>query len=203
MSSYNYTYIHEQKYSAGILPFTIMNDTIYFLLGKDKYEKSWADFGGKMERMDNNNKIATASREFQEETLGIIAQRDYITHILNDYAEENIIHSKTLNGSPYYMYIIQIPYCKSYRTQFIKAVDALSFITHNNHKISKNVEKCDLRWTSIHTIRACLNEKTTNDKTDISNDGRVIKLRNVYYNTMQNNMKEIERVIKRIGVRLS
>lgn len=204
MSSYNYAYIQEQKYSAGILPFTIMNNTIYFLLGKDKYEKSWADFGGKMERIDNNDRLATASREFHEETLGVVVQKEYIMHLLSEYADENVIHSKTLNGSPYYMYIIQIPYCKSYRSHFTKAVDAMCFISNNNHKISKNIEKCDLRWTSINTIKACLSEKSNIlYKTEASNDGRIIKLRNVYYNTMQNNMSEIERIIRETGVKLS
>lgn len=204
MSSFNYACIQEQKYSAGILPYTIMNNTIYFLLGKDKYEKSWADFGGKMERMDNNVKIATASREFHEETLGVVVNREYMLLLLNTYPPENIIQSKTLNGSPYYMYVIQIPYCKTYRTHFIKAVDSLCFVTNNNQKIYKNIEKCDLRWTSINTIKACLNEgNNLNYRSDAINDGRIIKLRNVYYNTMKNNMEHIENVIRLTGVKLS
>lgn len=204
MSSFNYACIQEQKYSAGILPYTIMNNTIYFLLGKDKYEKSWADFGGKVERVDNNVIAATASREFHEETLGVVVHKDYMFELLNLHESDNVIQSKTLNGSPYYMYVVQIPYCKSYRTHFIKAVDSLCFATNNNQKVYKNIEKCDLRWTSINTIKACLNDgNNLQCRHDAINDGRTIRLRNVYYNTMQQNMDKIEALIRLSGVKLS
>jgi hypothetical protein len=31
---------------SGILPMAINNNTLYFLLGKEHYDKKWGDFGG-------------------------------------------------------------------------------------------------------------------------------------------------------------
>lgn len=54
--------------ACGILPFTIIENKLYFLLQKDK-KNIYSDFGGKRELYDIDY-IKTASREFAEETNG-------------------------------------------------------------------------------------------------------------------------------------
>ncbi len=54
--------------ACGILPFTIIENKLYFLLQKDK-KNIYSDFGGKRELYDTDY-IKTASREFAEETNG-------------------------------------------------------------------------------------------------------------------------------------
>lgn len=58
--------------SAGIIPYTIVDDVVYFLLQKSiddekKKLQGWNDFGGKRISSDNST-IETAAREFSEET---------------------------------------------------------------------------------------------------------------------------------------
>lgn len=187
------------KYSAGIMPYTIVNGTIYLLLGKDKYERSWADFGGKVEKSDDNEIAATAAREFDEETLGSIVPYYHMIQKLRNMPVESIIKSTTLNGSPYYMYVIQIPYNPNYRIFFSKIVDYMCSL--NNYRMKKSIEKCEIRWTSIHTIKASIyhmkydRDPNTLHSDHEMNDGRMIKLRNVYLETMKCNIKKIETII--------
>ena len=68
-------------YSAGVLPYTIHKDTIYFLLGRDS-ENKWSDFGGRVEPKDKGDYDVTAAREFYEETLGSVYDYDYTKKIL-------------------------------------------------------------------------------------------------------------------------
>ena len=58
-------------YAAGILPYTLVNGKVYFLLGKDIRDGAWSDFGGKSEP-DDVHVVDTACREFFEETCGIL-----------------------------------------------------------------------------------------------------------------------------------
>lgn len=56
---------------SGIIPYTIINDQIYFLLQKlispiKRKDSGWVDFGGKKDA--NESTITTATREFSEET---------------------------------------------------------------------------------------------------------------------------------------
>lgn len=58
--------------SAGVIPYTIYNDTVYFLFQQlvnppRKKDFGWNDFGGKKIPADETT-IETASREFSEET---------------------------------------------------------------------------------------------------------------------------------------
>ena len=59
-------------YSAGILPYTIFNNSVFFLIGQEKSDKTWSDFGGHSKKKDNNCSLKTAFREFLEETNNCI-----------------------------------------------------------------------------------------------------------------------------------
>jgi len=58
---------------SGIIPFTIMNKSIYFLLGIDNVSKELTDFGGGVKKTENA--ITGAFREFQEETNNIFENK--------------------------------------------------------------------------------------------------------------------------------
>src|ERR1700722_14028193 len=59
---------------AGVLPYAInpKNNALYFLLGKEKggkFQGTWGDFGGGADiKKDHNDPVATATREFYEES---------------------------------------------------------------------------------------------------------------------------------------
>ena len=58
--------------SAGILPFSFTGSRAVVLLGAERFGRRvrWCDFGGRAEASDEDT-IATASREFAEESLGL------------------------------------------------------------------------------------------------------------------------------------
>jgi len=60
---------------SGVIPFTIKNDIIYFLLGIDRATGDFTDFGGGVKSTENA--VDTAYREFKEESCYIFD--NYIT----------------------------------------------------------------------------------------------------------------------------
>ena len=118
----------------------------------------------------------TASREFYEETLGaVINIHDCYDKLLNGSPIK--IVSNTLNGSPYYMFLLYVEY-SNYTDTFIKTSGFLKFhYSQNNERynINKIIEKTSIRWVSIDTLLNCIE----NDEPGI------IKLRGVFYKTIE------------------
>lgn len=183
--SYNNTNTKIPIYSAGILPYgKDEKGDIYFLLGKDK-QLSWSDFGGRVEMKDNQNNKETAIREFYEETYNSVIEKKYLREILSNEKNYNLITSRTLNGSPYYMYIIEIQLDENMRKNFIKTIDYLNYIKVNDYII----EKIDIQWVSLRTLLACIE----------SNQNEVSfgwLLRKVFKNTLINNKEQFINIFK-------
>ena len=161
------------RYSAGILPYTYdLNGNCLILLGKD-IEGNWSDFGGRCELKDNNNEIHTAAREFYEETLGSIISINECIDKIN--INTNKIISKTLNGSPYYMFVVYIDY-DNYYDCFYKTLNFMKYhFSYEKHNFNKIIEKNNIRWFNINTIFNYI----------IPN---IIKKNNNYYNSSMNHI---------------
>jgi len=164
------------RYSAGILPYTYnLEGQCLFLLGKDT-DGDWSDFGGRCEFKDYNDPINTASREFYEETLGAVMDINDCSKKLSN-GNPIKIESKTLNGSPYYMYLIYIDYV-NYTDTFNKT---LSFFKYHysslqqSSQTNKFIEKVNVRWVTLDTLMNCIESKTG-----------PIPLRGVFYKTIEN-----------------
>ena len=141
--------INSKRYSAGILPYSIHNGVVYYLLGRDTREDCWSDFGGKCEAKDGNNTTITACREFYEETAGSVLSYEHSLYtLMNDSSNTHIIQSTTLNGSPYYMYLMHIPYM-NYKQTFYRTIDLLKYIDYSNAKFR---EKNDIRWIEHNAL---------------------------------------------------
>jgi len=169
-SSWTYKKINKNftRYSAGILPYSFdQSGKLVFLLGKDN-EGDWSDFGGRCEFKDQNNHKNTASREFYEETLGSVLS----IQECHDKMTDKIIESKTLNGSPYYMYLVYIDLV-NYSDTFNKNCNFLKY-QFDTRITSKIIEKVSIRWVSIDTL---LNS--------IENRNQFISLRGVFYKTIK------------------
>lgn len=164
-------------YSAGILPYAIYKNNIYFLLGRD-YDQKWSDFGGRVEPNDKCEPENTAIREFYEESLGSILDLDYVKKIIRQKKYDKII-STTNSGYKYYMFIIKIQYNELIKIKFNSTKLFLNSISNLDKKYK---EKNDIRWVSIETIENSLNNKAW------------ILLRNVFFNTFKNNIDEIKRI---------
>lgn len=158
------------RYSAGILPYAVVDETIYFLVGKDIRDNTWSDFGGKSEEEDGGDPMETAMREFYEETCGIIMDIKSLRNRLSSPKNYTQFESRTLNGYPYYMYMLEIPYNNSYRSIFRK----LLYFMKYKRIYKKFMEKIDIQWISIKSLVA-----------------RRVVLRNVFETTLAKHMDAI------------
>jgi hypothetical protein len=59
---------------SGIIPFTYINNSTYFLFGLDRNTNQYSDFGGRCENKLDMNKISCAFRECNEETFGLFEE---------------------------------------------------------------------------------------------------------------------------------
>ncbi len=176
-TTWNYRKINKNvvRYSAGVLPYTFdQNGKCFFLLGKDN-DNDWSDFGGRCEFRDHNDPLNTASREFYEETLGAV---NTIPEIYEKISQNNVIKivSKTLNQSPYYMYLVYIENL-NYSESFVKTSNFLKYHYSQNkqNNISKVIEKVSIRWVSMDTLLNCIENKEA-----------PISLRGVFFKTISN-----------------
>lgn len=143
-------------YSAGVLPFYTKNGKINFLLGKDPDGK-WSDFGGRSEVDDKGRWDTTAAREFYEETIGSVMDIQTVIAKLQTKRGTLCIKDKTLNGYPYYMYLIKVPYKDSYRSNFRSTYSFIKYINFTEKKFDyKYLEKTDLQWVPLETLEQAL-----------------------------------------------
>lgn len=171
-------------YSAGILPYQVgENGKIYFLMGKDN-NGTWSDFGGKCEFSDKNNIKETAAREFFEESLNSIIDLSTTRDMLKNEKNYTLINSKTISGSPYYMFILRTPMLPdTARDRFQRTLKYLQY-TNANYT---SLEKTDIKWVSLDTILHCLNCPETEDEMGWP-------LRKVFRKTMVMNRKILNEI---------
>lgn len=205
-SLFSTNYLHStEMYSAGILPFHVKSGTIYFLLGKDPDGK-WSDFGGRSETSDEGRWDMTAAREFYEETIGSVMDINMIRTRLENKNKYLKIKDKTLNGYPYYMYVLTIPFKDIYRNNFRSTYSFIKYVNNMAHK-SKNdarlynevksyneprlynepmrkieykyLEKIDIQWITLDTLKKSLTQDTE------------YPLRSIFKRTLQGNLNQI------------
>lgn len=167
-----------RSYSAGIIPYTIRENEIYYLLGRDWRDEGWSDFGGKVEDIDNYNIINTAIREFYEETMGAVLTQEELNYKMKNNSLKSI-KSVTLNGSPYYMYFIYIDDC-DYKKQFEKIHN---FLVYSKISEEKFMEKCDITWISSKNMMKSIPD---------------MKLRNIFKRTLTRCRDVIQDIEKEI-----
>lgn len=163
-----------RHYAAGILPITWHRDTALFLVGRDLRDNTFSDFGGKCEKTDKNDVLNTSVREFFEETLGMVLP----AKALRQRMQSNnclCLRSRTQNGHPYFMYVVEVAYMPHLRNSFLKALNLLKYL--NLHKLY--VEKTDVRWVTWGTL---MDE---------------VPKREVFATTLEHHRALLERVVRR------
>ena len=130
-------------YAAGVLPFTKYKGRVLWLIAEDVRDGSFSDYGGKAERIDNDNPEMCAKREFLEESYGLVLSEHQITHI---FKSKNFImlRSTTRAYHPYFCYVIQVPFLPDIRNTVQKL---LGFFKLKN-LYRTHVEKTDMRWVT-------------------------------------------------------
>lgn len=141
--------------SAGILPFSVHKNKIYFLLGQEAYVAGhresgrWSDFGGMLERGES---IARgAARECYEESAGCIADLAtlYRRLVHGDYVLHSDLHPTV--SSSFRTYLLDVSYA-DYPTFFQRTKTFVSY--HAVHGDPSIIEKSRLQWVSLAELRA-------------------------------------------------
>lgn len=136
-------------YAAGILPITWHDGHLLFLVGQDVRDKCWSDFGGKVERVDKNDPLNTATRELWEETYGCVVGARALRNRLSP-ANCIALRSRTQNNHPYWMFVVELPYQPHLRNAFHKT---LAFLRHKA-PCKLFVEKVDVQWVTYEALVA-------------------------------------------------
>ena len=164
--------------SAGILPFAVVDDKIYLLLGCESTDGTWSDFGGKMETEDGHNPQRTACREFMEETLGVVTNFSEI----NLYIQNSpCLQGCTYSGQKYYMYVVRIQWSPHHSTYFAKAHQLMGRIQPTQRKL---LEKRCIRWFSYADI--------------LRADRSSVRLRSVFNDSLLSNINTINQVFRSV-----
>jgi hypothetical protein len=85
---YGLSFIKTQR--ASVVPYTIINNELYFLFGIHSETGDITDFGGGVKK--NENSLSSSSREWKEETKGIFGDAYNINNLVLDGA----IYDKTM-----------------------------------------------------------------------------------------------------------
>lgn len=130
-------------YAAGILPFARHpSGHPLVLLGKDvRIDAGFSDFGGKAERIDKSDVLATATREFYEETLGLFSDPKSLRRFISPETSV-LLRSRTQNLFPYFCFLVEVPYMPDLRARYRQLVHFLQF--RNLHR--QLVEKTDIQF---------------------------------------------------------
>ena len=112
--------------AAGIIPYIILNETVFYLLGKEKSNKKWSGFVGNYDSNDMSI-YNTAIREFNEETCLIYSEYLYSISKLVNNTEPIIVSKKNKN---IYIFFIEFP---------------VRFFENNNIKFFKNINITTLK----------------------------------------------------------
>ena len=149
-------------YSAGVLPFAIVGAHVYLLLGRDRKDQCLSDFGGRREVMDRYDPAYTAAREFFEESAGSVLSLERTFAKLQTTACRRLT-SSTIGGSPYYMFIVNIPWDPTYIICFEKIKRLLRDIKPHHRYLEKSelcwvaskdlLERTDLRSVFQRTVK--------------------------------------------------
>lgn len=125
--------------TAGILCYTIQDNTLYFLLGREQFvsgwlcSHQWSEPGGHAKKIDGGDIAKTAVREFNEESLGVIDIQDVTQH---SYCLE--IYRRKKRSKTYYL--MYQPYSPNIQIEFHIRREQLRGIQYTLHRL-QNIQK--------------------------------------------------------------
>ena len=128
---------------AGILPVAMYRGTMYVLLGQERFNGQWSDFGGSALSTERRDRYATAIREGSEELNGLFGLEDD----LRESVKENLLMTISNSDDRYTSYVYRVDYDKMLpvyferQNRFIEKHLKNSITEHNGL-----FEKSRIRW---------------------------------------------------------
>ena len=135
---------------AGILPICARAGSICVLLGQERYNSKWSDFGGS--KIPGETYIKTALREGEEELNGILGTGKYLAELVkNNYIAE------IDNGDSYSSFVFKIKYDNRLPNYFnnnnIFIEKNLKSIVENSYSEHSGLfEKRKIKWFTLEEI---------------------------------------------------
>ena len=142
---------------AGVLPVSLYRGTILILLGQERSNNLWCDFGGSHNK--NEKPFDTAIREGVEELNGLLGDDKKLKKIVSD----NSILTIRNNNDKYISYLFSIKYdenIENYFNNLNKFAEVHLSDKINNHH-NGLFEKKAVKWYSINDFK---NTNTDNRK---------------------------------------
>lgn len=168
---------------AGILPVTMSNGILLFLMGKERSNNLWCDFGGSTE--PGEQPIQTAIREGGEELNGILG--------LDNDLYKNVAKSmiSPVEYNKYTSFLFNVDYDHNLINTF-KNNNNFAEIYLNNFIVEKNnglFEKSEIKWFTINELKYNINKFRPHYipivNTIIYHES-IIKHYVIHYNTIKN-----------------
>lgn len=134
---------------AGILPVVLHNSVLFFLMGKERHNNLWCDFGGS--HNPNESIFDTAIREGGEELNGLMG----INEKLQNNVKKNLITEITTKNNPSYTSILfKTEYDPNLVTSFTNintfAETYFPNLIDNHH--NGLFEKTQVKWFTIDEL---------------------------------------------------
>lgn len=142
--------VHTMSYSAGILPISRFNGELLVLLGRDRADGQWSDFGGRSEAEDRGDPKRTAAREFFEESMGVVLSIEAVGARLDCSKCHTKIESRTMGGQSYSMYVVGVPFFHTYGSQFLKVARFARYMEAKR----RFLEKSEISWFNMNDLIA-------------------------------------------------
>jgi predicted NUDIX family NTP pyrophosphohydrolase len=168
-------------YSAGVLPYAVVDGKLYFLLGMDRRDNSWSDFGGRSETGDSDDPRITAGREFYEESAGAIMPYQGCLRTIQGC---NAWRSLTVGKNDYYMFVARIPYTETLPETFTLILALASYA--KLHK--KFTEKTKVAWFSYERVLEAAQ----------GGSGAGMRLRFVFADSLQRNKEQLKKFAREV-----
>lgn len=130
---------------AGILPVALYRGTLYILLGQERHNNLWADFGGS--HMKGEDNFSTAIREGTEELNGLLGDKNKLKKKVNN----DMVVTISNTNDKYKSYIFSLKYDKN----LVEYFENINNFTEEylKDKINNNnnglFEKKSIKWFNI------------------------------------------------------
>lgn len=132
---------------AGILPVALFRGTIFILLGQERHNNLWCDFGGSKEKGETN--IQTALREGEEELNGFLGINLDLDNLVNNNLLSSIEYDK------YASFLFKVKYDKNLPIYFNNVNNfAEKHLSDKVNKLHNGLfEKKRIDWYSLETLK--------------------------------------------------
>lgn len=132
---------------AGVLPLAIYKGTLFMLLGQERNNNLWSDFGGGT--IKGEKPFKTAIREGCEELTGFLGDESE----LEEQVTNNLISS--ISFERYTSYMFKIPYDKKLPKYFSNVNKFAETHLQTNIENNENglFEKKQIQWVSLSDLK--------------------------------------------------